>query len=132
MKCQQVEELLPLYVEGDMDAEVLQSVAAHLGECEQCATLAKEFDASQSWLHEHSLPDFDERFFADLKSNVMREINQQAPRFSFQQWLFPRLYLKPVWAAALVLLLVGGLATYFYQHKAMNGAFDVAQSMETQ
>jgi hypothetical protein len=122
MKCQHVEKLLPLYVEGDLDAEALREVAAHLGECERCATLAEEFNASQSWLHEHSMPDFDEIFFADLKSNVMREINQQAPPFSFRQWLFLRLYLKPVWAAALVLMIVGGLAIYFYQNKALNGA----------
>lgn len=133
MKCHRVEELLPLYVEGDLDAEVLQSVAAHLGECVRCATQAVEFDASQAWLHEHSLPDFDERIFADLKNNVMREINQQAPRSSFRQWLFPRLYLNPVWASALVLMIAGGLAIYFYQHKAMNSApSDVAKSEATQ
>ena len=133
MKCQRVEELLPLYVEGDLDAEVLQTVAAHLGECEQCATQAVEFNASQAWLHEHSLPDFDERFFADLKSNVMRKINQQAPRSNFRQWLFPHLYLKPVWATALMLMIVVGLAIYFSQHKTMNNnPPDVASSQKTQ
>ncbi|HYE75853.1 MAG TPA: zf-HC2 domain-containing protein, partial [Blastocatellia bacterium] len=83
MNCQRVEQLLPLFVEGDLKNKQVASVSLHLAGCENCKLLAEDFKQSQQWLRS-SLPlEFDEGFFDGLRNSVHREIQQQTTRVSW-------------------------------------------------
>lgn len=113
MNCKRFEKLIPLYVEGDLEADELRNVATHVHGCHSCARLASQYNASQAWLHSFTLPEFDEAFYADLKQQVMQEINSRAPRPSLFQWLTWRW--KPAYALAFLLLILFGATLLYLQ-----------------
>ncbi len=119
MNCHRVTALLPLYVESDLDTAVMQEVAAHLSRCAECAIQAQELTASQAWLRGQTLPDFDERFFAELKRDVMREVEK--PRLRLWQMLFGQLQRKPLWVAVSAIIVMSALAFYAYQQRGQQG-----------
>lgn len=110
MQCREVEEMMPLYVEGDLREAKMQAVAAHLQRCADCNRLFDEYGDSQRWLQSYTLPPFDDRFYADLQQRVMREVRKGSARPLFFEWLRGSWLLKPALALAAVVLLVGALA----------------------
>lgn len=108
MDCRRIEELIPLFVEDDLDAEAMQKVSNHLNACAVCSQLVSEYSASQAWLRTYEVPEFDKRFFSDLQKSVMREIEQQQSRPSWLQRLAERWQQNPVFAMALVMLILAG------------------------
>ena len=108
MNCQKTEQLIPLFVEADLDAAEMQQVTEHLATCDACRALAAEFSASQSSLHALALPEFDEAIFAPLRIAVQREIAHPTN----VSWLALRWPWKLVWATAAACLALGGFAFY--------------------
>jgi len=95
MRCTQVEKLLPLYAGDDVEkAREASEVAAHLSSCADCRLKAEEFEASRRLLALHAPPVFDEAFFAGVRRNVMREIEDErvrpAPLAFFGKLFAPR------------------------------------------
>ena len=90
MNCTHIEKLLPLYVEGDLDAERAETVLAHLNACRQCQECAAEYEESQGWLRSYSPPEFDETFFDGLRQSVQSEIARAERRPNFFQFIVPR------------------------------------------
>lgn len=118
MNCTHIEKLLPLYVEGDLDAERAEMVLAHLDACRECQARATEYEESQSWLRSYSPPEFDQTFFDGLRQSVQSEIARAPRRPNFFQLIVPRWGWQPVMAAAMALLvIVGGLALYARLHR---------------
>lgn len=110
MNCEKAEQLIPLYVEADLDAAELQEVGKHLDACVACSNLAAEFRVSQSLLHGAALPEFDEAMFAEMRTAVQHVVARTTTRPSLAELL------NPIWnwklafaAAAALLLLVGGI-----------------------
>jgi hypothetical protein len=94
MNCRRIEELIPLYVEGDLDERSTADVRSHLQGCIGCSALADEYEASQAWLHSYEPPDFDDSFVDGIRLNVMGEIAKPDGKTSFvdrlTMWLTPR------------------------------------------
>ena len=106
MNCTRVEKLLPLYVAGDLAIIETEQVRAHLAACASCQTQAAALAESQTWLQQAPLPEFSESFFASLRADVWREIEQtETQPHWFERWF-------PVWdwrwagAAALAMVLL--------------------------
>jgi hypothetical protein len=127
MNCTRAEKLLPLHAAGDLAGRSERAVSAHLIACDECRGLAAEFERSRSWLGGAAAefgPEFEEEFFADLRSAVRREVaregRQSEPRSAFA--------LLPGWkplVAALLRLLVGSLLTYrSFDRRRPSGAQD--------
>jgi hypothetical protein len=113
MNCTRVEKLLPLYVEGDLDAGRGDEVRQHLDACAPCRALAAGYEESQSWLRSHTPPDFDEAFFTDLRGAVRQKIARQQSQPAFFQWIAARWRWQPALVAVgALLLLISGLAVY--------------------
>jgi hypothetical protein len=108
MNCRRIEELMPLFVEGDLDAQAMQNVSKHLSACAVCSQLVAEYSASQAWLRTYDVPEFDDAFFRDLKQSVMQEIEQKQPRPSLLQSLRERWRPNLAFAMALVMLILVG------------------------
>lgn len=113
MNCKQSEQLIPLFVEADLDAAVMQQVTTHIETCNSCCNLAAEFQASQLSLRMLSSPEFDEAMMAELRRTVRREIAPTHVRPSITDLLSSRWHLKAAFAVSLVLLM--SAIVYFRQ-----------------
>ena len=119
MNCRRIEQLLPLYVEGDLKSSLTIQIASHLELCGRCNWLADEFKESQSWLRSHEAPVFDDAFVGDLKRSVLARVAEPGARASlFSSWITHWNRRQVLALAATLLLVVGMLTRYFYQSQA--------------
>lgn len=131
MNCRRIEQLLPLYVEGDLKSSVTTQIASHLELCGRCNWLADEFKESQSWLHSHAAPVFDEAFVGDLKRSVLEQVAEPGARASLlSSWIAQWNRRQVLALAATFLLVVGMLTLYFYQSQATSTSNVVSRSSD--
>ena len=115
MNCKKAAQLIPLFVEADLDAAEMQQVTKHLDACNSCRSLAVEFQASQSWLHTAALPAFEEAVFATVRSAVQNEI----ARPTIADWLTPIWHWKLAFAVSAVLLLWASSFVFWARFRAV-------------
>ena len=112
MNCRHVEEIIPLYVGGDLESAIADRVSAHLMTCQACERLAGQYRESQDWVRENAAPPFDDEFFEGVRSGVMAEISMERSRPTLSR----RIALSWRWdlaiAAAALILVIVGLAFY--------------------
>ncbi len=105
MNCKQIENLLPLYVSHDLDADRERLVAAHVQACDECHSVADEYRETRVLLQEFAPPAFGENVYAEIRQNVWREIQAESASPSITEviagWFRPRL----TWAVATALLI---------------------------
>src|SRR5690349_16318803 len=115
MNCRRIEELIPLYVEGDLDQPSAAQVRTHLQACAACQARVAEYEASQAWLRADDLPDFDEAFVDSVRLGVMNELaaHKDAPPFvdRLKMWLTPR-RLSVAGVASIVIFIALALLIY--------------------
>lgn len=110
MNCREAEQLIPLFVEADLEAGEIQQVSEHLETCVACGEIAAEFQSSQSVLRAVALPAFDEAMLAEMRGAVMEQVDQTITRPVFIAWWQPLWHWKFAFAASAVILLVVGVA----------------------
>ncbi len=113
MNCQNAEQLIPLFVEADLDAAEMQQVTEHLATCDACGEIVAEFEASQSFLRATALPEFDEAGLRAMRTAVQDEI----ARPTIADWIALFWHWKFA-ATSIVCLLLG--AFMLYQQVAPN------------
>lgn len=115
MDCRRVEELIPLYVEGDLREPHASHVRAHAQTCERCGGLVAQYEGSQAWLRAESAPEFDEAFVDTVRAGVMREISAISMRRPFverlRDWIAPR---RVILVTAALLIVFIALASFIY------------------
>ena len=114
MNCRRIEEIIPLYVEGDLEIDRAELVSAHLKSCDACSRLAGGFNASQEWLRSYVPPAFDSAFFDGLRNGVLARIDNEKARPSFFQLIAARWRWEAVLTAAALMVAIGGLIFYAY------------------
>lgn len=135
MNCRRIQDLIPLYVEGDLKESRALEIASHLDTCDVCRGLMDEFCESQQWVRAGAEPDFDEAFFDDLRQSVFANIESLRARPSFFQLLKGRMLLKPALALTVALMIIAaGMAFYIYSGKTKNDSSDdpVAKEKQTE
>jgi hypothetical protein len=116
MKCQVVQRLLPLFVEGDLPERKSARVRLHLEDCLGCRGVQEQYRRSQQWLRASALPAVDGERLEALRRAVWRQIDQQprpAPLWlaiergwaSLRRWASQ----PPVAVAALGLVVLGSV-----------------------
>ncbi len=107
MNCKKFTQLIPLFVEADLETAERQCVTAHLASCDLCSDAVKEFQASQSLLHTFTAPKFDEDIFVQMRSSVLNKIaSPQISNVSHPFWNW-----KTAFAASLAtIILLSGIA----------------------
>ena len=73
MNCRRIEELIPLYVEGDLETGKADAVLTHTQACAHCNQIIAEYKASQDWLRSGDVPDFDDASLDALRAGAMKE-----------------------------------------------------------
>jgi hypothetical protein len=119
MNCRRMQDLIPLFIEGDLKEGQAGPVRSHLEGCPECAQIASEYRASQQWLKAYTPPDFEEDFFDGLRRDVHREIgagSSRASRFNRLLALNPASWNPASFALASVAVfgLFVGLTVYAY------------------
>jgi hypothetical protein len=119
MNCSRIEELIPLYVECDLESDEAGRVSAHVETCGSCSALVAEYESSQAWLRVNTLPDFDEAMLEDMKRGVMRGIDEARERPSFFGFFARPLMPSRAFAAVAALLIIfAAVALYIYWGKS--------------
>jgi hypothetical protein len=107
MNCKKITQLIPLFVEADLEVFEMEQLSAHFAVCNLCSDAMKEFQASQFMLHNFAAPEFNEEVFAQMRSSVLNEIARpQIENLSSTFWNW-----KVAFAASLAMvILVSGIA----------------------
>jgi Putative zinc-finger len=77
MKCQVVERLLPLFVEGDLPRRKAGRVRVHLDGCPACRALGEEFRQSQQWLRASAPPAVSGQRLELLRRSIWQRVERQ-------------------------------------------------------
>ena len=118
MNCRRIGELIPLYIEGDLDPGRKDEVRAHLDRCEHCSRVCHQYGESQAWLRSYAPPEFDAAFFDGVRRSVLAGIEQGRARPSFFQLLAQGWRRNTALATAIALLVVfGAVALYAYRDR---------------
>jgi len=117
MNCKHVEELLPLYVGGDLEEELARLVTAHVQTCNGCALSAEEYGEAGQLMQMFEPPPFSDATYRALRSHVLREIQRESTAtqgilaFEFLRRAFqPRI----LWAVSTAVLLAACLFAYYF------------------
>ena len=118
MNCRNVEELLPLYVGGDLDETRTQLMKEHVHACIECSRSAREYGETNQLLQAFEPPQFEEATFAAIRSQVLREIETGIVRKSSSSQLF-QLLVRPfqpriMWAVSTAVVLAVCLFAYYF------------------
>jgi len=124
MNCNTFEELIALYAEGDLDASLANNVESHLKSCASCQRFLGALEASQEMVKELAAEPLDPASFSVVRQRVMQEVNRrQAQRPLWWRLFSPALaHWRPVWAAALVVLVALGLLWQWQLWRRPGGA----------
>lgn len=129
MRCELFEQLIPLFVGGDLEPHEADELQQHLNSCAHCRRLNQDFQASQNWLTGFAVPEFDEASFAKMRASVLFQIKGQIElqierqekrgRWpDFIDWLLPKFSPRFVLAsAAIALAVITGLVTAVYRQQ---------------
>jgi hypothetical protein len=121
MNCTRMEELIPLYVGGDLGERSASGVRSHLQACAACRELAAEYEASQAWLRAAEPPDFDDAFVDTIRAGVMGKLSASEPARPFaerlQRWFAPR---RLATAFALVVICVALALVVYWSRSRVN------------
>jgi len=118
MNCRRIEQLLPLYVGGDLKSSLANRIASHLEWCGRCNWLADEFRESQSWVRSYESPVFDESFVGDLKQRVLEAAAKPHSRASMlPSWIGQWNRRQVLALGATCFVVVAMLALYIYQSR---------------
>jgi len=131
MNCRRVQNLLPLHVEGDLDAAAASRVQSHLEWCGRCNWLADEYKESQTWLHASQPPEFDETFLEGLKLGVMNSIAESKARPSLLASLAHHWNRRQILVlAASFLVVLGMVVLYLYQARAQSNPVLISDGLQ--
>jgi len=110
MKCRRIEELIPLFVEDDLEPRRKDLVSDHLKSCPSCEVLAREFGESQRWLRRYVPRDFDASFFDEMGKEVRAHL-AEASGPSVRERIFGRFWgAQFAFAVGVLLVLLSGTA----------------------
>src|SRR5215469_6109400 len=77
MNCKRIQELIPLFVESDLDSRREKLVSDHVMRCELCRHVVSEFRESQSWLQSYVPREFDRAYFQSIGEEVWARIEEE-------------------------------------------------------
>ena len=121
MNCKDVQELLPLYVGGDLEERRAKMVTAHLQSCTECAGSANEYHETRQLLQQFAPAPFNEAVYAGIRQRVLREIERESTAPGLTRLLESLFRPRLRWAVATALLLaVAVFAFYFIASRRAN------------
>ena len=112
MNCRRIQEIIPLFVGGDLERKREELVSAHLRSCPACSSVADQYNESVEWLQSYRPPEFAAAFYDDLKQGVLAQVKREELRPSFFQAVFGYGKWNAVFATVALLVIIGSLVFY--------------------
>lgn len=131
MNCRRVEKLIPLYVEGDVEARASEQIALHLEWCGRCNWLADEFRESQNSLRSTQPPEFDEAFLDSFKAGALKLIAEANAKPSLLSSLMQQWSRRQVFALAGAMMIIVAVVVFYVYQASTNGRLEVAETTRT-
>lgn len=131
MNCRRVEKLIPLYVEGDVEARASEQIALHLEWCGRCNWLADEFKESQRSLRSTQPPEFDEAFLDSFKADALKLIAETNAKPSLLSSLMQQWSRRQVFALAGAMMIIVAVVVFYVYQASTNGRLQVAETTRT-
>ena len=121
MNCNHVQELLPLYVGGDLEEKRMHAVRSHVQTCSQCGAAADEYRESVQLVQQFAPPPFDAAVYDGIRQRVLREIRSESSAPALPQLVASLFRPRFTWAVATALLLIVSMfALYFVANRSDN------------
>ncbi len=122
MDCNEIKRLIPIFLDGELEADAHQRVESHLDICAACRSEARALQSAWEMLGElddiQPDPDYRTRFWA----RVAGQTSQQEKIYDYIKSRFLNRRLVPALAAAGLILGVALVATYkYYQPPPTDG-----------
>jgi anti-sigma factor RsiW len=105
MNCQQIQNLMPLYAGGDLEASRARIVAAHVQSCETCSVAARDYRETRQLLQTFVPPTFTEDFYAEMRQSVWQNIEKKSTSPAFSNIVSDLFRPRLAWAVATTLLI---------------------------
>jgi anti-sigma factor RsiW len=119
MKCEPIEELLSLYIEGELTPEEKAAVEGHLRSCPACTLLLSALDETC-----RALSGFPELEVSGELLSKLTAIPTAKRKFSFSQDFLLKPSLQPVFAAASVFLTLVSFYLFNPNKKAIDRSIE--------
>lgn len=120
MKCQEVQELMPLYVGSDLDEGRARLVAAHVQTCETCSHMAREYNETRQSIQEFVPPAFSDDFYAQMRQGVWQHIEQKSTGPALSGIIADLFRPRLAWAlATAVLIAVFAIGIYVFSRQGV-------------
>lgn len=114
MNCKHVQELLPLYVGGDLEERREKLVRGHVQSCAQCATSANEYGETLRLMKQYAPPTVSEAVYSGIRQRVLREIKRESTAPTLPQLVSSLFRPHITWAFATALLLAVSVLAYYF------------------
>src|SRR5262249_36946449 len=113
MNCRRIQELIPLFIEDDLDSRPEKLLLDHVRSCEVCRHLVDEFRQRQGWLKAAVPREFDAAYFENVESRVWAGIDDRGKPSAWDR-ITGRLWTVqlPIAVGALLVLVTG--ITFFF------------------
>ena len=77
MNCQGVVRRISSYIDGELEATVVEEIELHLKECEECTILVQQTKLTVRLYYDSDLVDFPEEVQARLHETLRRKIRRE-------------------------------------------------------
>jgi hypothetical protein len=117
MKCEECLPRIEEYVDGELDGRMAERISAHLSTCAECASEFAELQREQEIYAQYRRPvEVTTAQWNIVRARIEQEKDAplQKPRTRLREWFSPRKHFRPVYVAALVLVMVGLAAGLIY------------------
>ena len=134
MKCEECLPRIEEYVDGELDGRTMERIGAHLSTCSECANEFAELKREQEIYAQYRRPvEVTPAQWNIVRARIEQEKDTQPhkPRTRLSRWFVPRKHFRPVYVAALVLIMVGLAAGVIYL-SSLRRQSDVASRPEKQ
>ena len=122
MNCHQLEEMLPLYVGGEVEPARANRIAAHLQSCAACSQSLHEYGQARQLLVDFAPPTFDDAIYDGIRANVLRQIRTKSKSRSTSPLLSQLLQPRLGWAFATALLVALLATAYVFVIRSRNAS----------
>jgi hypothetical protein len=106
MDCEKFEQLIALYIEGDLPEREIAGVELHIAACQSCSQFVEDLQESQLALKAYGLLDLNEATLGNMRRSVLNSIGAQTNGSTFWKRFFNFRY----WRYAFASLIIGALA----------------------
>ncbi|HEY5883942.1 MAG TPA: zf-HC2 domain-containing protein [Pyrinomonadaceae bacterium] len=121
MNCKNAQELLPLYVGGDLEEKVAKIVSAHLQSCRVCGYSADEYRETLQLVQRFEPPAFSNATYSTVRRSVLREIERESNKSGLFDFITGAFQPRVLWAVTTVVLLAFCLSVYYFVANRTNG-----------